>query len=205
MEGVKNIILDLGGVILNTNTDETLEAFKQMVRPGIEIDYEWEHLPRIIDNLETGKWNKRAFIRFMKPFMRENIDKRQIIDAWCAMLEDFPVKRIKMLKELGEKYNLYLYSNTDIIHIDAFEQDFKYRYGYPLSNLFLKVYYSSDIGLRKPGVDGFQMIIDENGLNPEETLFIDDRKENCEAAKQIGLQAVSIPFQSGLEYATDHL
>ncbi len=205
MKGVKNIILDLGGVILNTNTDETLDAFKTMVKPGIEINYEWEHLPRIIDSLETGKWNKRAFIRYMKPFMRENIDKRQIIDAWCAMLENFPINRIKYIKELSKRYNLYLYSNTDLIHINAFEQDFIYRYGYPLSDLFLKVYYSSDMGIRKPELEGFKIILSENGLKAEETLFIDDRKENCEAAEEVGIKTISIPFQSGLENAMDQL
>ena len=205
MEGIKNLILDLGGVILNTDADETLDAYKQMVKPGVVFDYEWEHLPRIIDSLETGKWNKRAFIRFMKPFMRENIDKRQIIDAWCAMLENFPVQRIKMVQELSKKYNLYLFSNTDVIHINAFEQDFNYRYGYPLSKLFLKVYYSCEIGFRKPGLEGFQLILDENQLKPEETLFIDDRVENCEAAEKLGIKVISIPFQSGLEQAYDQL
>ena len=205
MEGIKNIIFDLGGVILNTDTDDTLDAFKKMVKPGIEINYEWEHLPRIIDSLETGKWNKRAFIRYMKPFMRENIDKRQIIDAWCAMLDNFPVKRIKALKELDSKYNLYLYSNTDVIHINAFEKDFLYRYGYPLSDLFLKVYYSSEIGFRKPGTEGFKLILEENKLKAEETVFIDDRKENCEAAESLGIKAISVPFQSGLEHAIDQL
>ena len=74
------------------------------------------------------------------------------------------------------------------------------KYGFnPFEVSFKKAYFSQLMHTRKPKPDGFQMIIDENDLNPAETLFIDDNSANVEAAKSLGLHTYLMPKDKKLE------
>lgn len=191
---IKNIIFDLGGVLVNIDYTLTTEAFKQLSpRLGSNIDavYSANHNKDVFEALETGKITPETFRERLKQQLPPHITDTHIDNAWNAMLLNFPTERIELLKVLSKKYRIFLLSNTNAIHIAAF-----YDYMRKTNQLdtflsvFEKIYYSHEIKMRKPTTEIFEYVLNENNLAPQETLFIDDSKEHTEGAKQTGIHAI---------------
>jgi putative hydrolase of the HAD superfamily len=108
------------------------------------------------------------------------------------MLLDLPAHRIKLLNKLNDEYPIYLYSNTNAIHLEAFKCIIQQQYGNKnlLEDTFNKTYYSHLIKKRKPNPDGFEQIIKENNLQPKTTLFIDDSHQHILGAQKVGLKSL---------------
>jgi glucose-1-phosphatase len=202
---VKNVILDLGGVLVDIEPDNTINELKRIVQPHLLDNLDWDGAPEVIFAMETGKWSKQQFIQHFKSICKPGVIEEEIVDAWCAMLLEFPRERVEMVKSLGEKYNLYLLSNTNTYHIKCFESEFKNRYNFPLKRLFKHIYYSSEIGFRKPDTECFNHVLTHAGLIPEETIMVDDREDNCLAAEAIGMHSLKVPENSGLEAVVGEL
>jgi glucose-1-phosphatase len=204
-ERERNIIFDLGGVILNINEELTISEFKKLLKPNIAFSRENAMFFDITCRMETGQLDQQAFFDALKPFINERVEPAQLVDAWCAMLLDIPENRVKMIKSLSHEASLFLLSNTDPLHIAEYEADFLYRYGFPLASLFDTVFYSSDMGIRKPLPESFQYVLDKTGAHANETLFIDDREENCKAAARLGMTTIQVPACTGLEAVIDQV
>ena len=122
------------------------------------------------------------------------LTNEQIRNAWNALLLDFPPERINWLKEIKNRYNIYLLSNTNEIHYNSFTKTFKEQINDgSFDDLFIKAYYSHKIGLRKPSKEIFETILKEQDLDAAETVFIDDSEANIQAAKSVGLQTIYLP------------
>jgi len=189
LNGVKNIIFDLGGVILNIDYGQTANAFKKIGVTNFDEIYSQAKQGKVFDKLETGELSIEEFSNYMKEFV-PSLKSMDIDKAWNAMLLDLPVQRIDLLKELKKGYRLFLLSNTNEIHIKSFRKMIKSFYGeYILDDIFEQQYYSSEIGKRKPNVDCFQYVLDQNGLEPSETLFIDDSMQHVEGARKLKIKA----------------
>jgi putative hydrolase of the HAD superfamily len=196
---IKNIILDLGGVLVDIEPQNTYKAFKRIFKPGVLVDIDWDNLPEVVTAMETGKWSKEKFKKTMLEACKPGVSASQMVDAWCAMLMEFRAPRVKMVEDLAKNYNVYLLSNTNVYHVSFFEKEFKYRFHFPLKRLFKKVYYSNEIGLRKPDPKAFEYVLNDADLIAEETVMVDDRSENCEAAASLGMQYLKVSDKSGLE------
>ncbi|MCL4482542.1 MAG: HAD-IA family hydrolase, partial [Bacteroidetes bacterium] len=134
-----------------------------------------------------------------------NPTDHEIEDAWGAMLIDFPAGIINYLIELKGKYRLFLLSNTNEIHVRRFEQIFEDAFGYPISRLFEKCYYSNEIGFRKPNAEAFLAVLKDASINPAETLFVDDLQQNTEAAKTLGMKVLHIEAGTLMERLPEYL
>jgi len=188
MQPIKNIIFDLGGVLLNIDFKRTEEAFRLL---GIEnfSDYISQfHITDFFEKYETGKITDDEFVEGLSRIIGAPVEKKKIIAAWNAMLMDFPPERVAFLQKIKSTYRTFLLSNTNALHHDEFQQRLFDLYGLRLEDLFGKAYYSHVVNLRKPGAAIFQMVLDENKLLSEETLFIDDTYSNFEQAVQLGIQ-----------------
>jgi putative hydrolase of the HAD superfamily len=128
-----------------------------------------------------------------------------MIDAWCAMILEFRAIRVKMLQDLSQKYKLFLLSNTNVYHVSYFEKEFKNRFHFPISDLFEKVYYSNEIGFRKPDAQAFEHVLTDAGIVASETVMVDDRPDNCLAAEALGMKSIVVPEKTGLEAIVDQL
>lgn len=191
MQGIKHIIFDLGGVILNIDYRLTEKAFTDLGVKNFSALYSQFNANPLFEDLETGRVENDAFVQAMKPHLPETATAEAIIAAWNAMLLDFPVARLQLLQQLRQHYDLYLLSNTNAIHLAAFNTILEKSRGIPSLDVFFdKSYYSHQIGYRKPEREAYQIILDENGLKPEQTLFIDDTLPNVEAAQALGIQAI---------------
>jgi putative hydrolase of the HAD superfamily len=108
------------------------------------------------------------------------------------MLLDFHSERINWLKQLKNMYLLFLFSNTNAIHLESFQKTFRDTHGFHMDDLFEKAYYSHVVRLRKPDAAAYQLVLDENRLLASETVFVDDALINVEAANAVGIKGVHL-------------
>lgn len=204
-EQVKNIIFDLGGVILNLDFNKTASAFTALGVNNFNEYFTQYHSHPLFRQLETGAIADASFYDNLRNTAAITASNPEIDAAWNAMLLDFPEDRIQRLRQLSGRYRIFLFSNTNAIHYNAFQQSFGEQYGYHFDSLFEKAWYSHLIGYRKPDIASFHYIINDGRLVADETLFIDDTLPNVEAARAAGLQAAHLPVQMGIGPLLDEI
>ncbi len=202
---IKNVVLDLGGVLVDIDPQKTLDAMMKLIAPESSLKPDWAELNNVVLAMEVGKWSQEEFILKMKEVCKPNVTEAEIIDAWCVMLLHFPSLRVDMVRLLSDRYRVFLLSNTNKIHVNSFEQQFESCYGFPMQNLFEKVFYSNEIGCRKPASEAFLHVLNHAGLNPAETVMVDDRLDNCQGAEAVGMHYINVPENTGLEAVVDQL
>lgn len=191
MQQIKNIIFDLGGIFLNIDFSKTEKAFIDLGVPNFNDLYTQHHSSDLFELLEMGKISPDEFHNAFVEETGIHLSYEQLKMAWSALLQDFPIERLHWLKEIGTRYKIFLFSNTNKIHYDAFTVSFREETGFDdFNKFFIKAYYSHEIGLRKPYPEAFLYILNEQNLKPGETLFIDDTYSNIEGAKKVGLQTI---------------
>jgi len=179
---VNTIIFDFGDIFINLDFQATANNFKKL---GL---LEWnDDLKDLNLQFETGKITSENFLLGIQQHI-PNSSIKDIASAWNAVLLDFPLYRLEFLQLLSKKYRLFLLSNTDAIHIETFESNNGVSFYSDFYQCFEKVYFSFEIGLRKPDLDIFKHLINNHKLDPKRTLFVDDKKENTDAAASLGLQ-----------------
>ena len=113
------------------------------------------------------------------------------INAWNAMLLEIPSVRLEFIQKLKKNFKTYLLSNTNEIHIKKFEEDLSNTNELKdFQNCFDQIYYSSEIGMRKPDAECFLKVIQDHHLNAHETLFIDDTIQHVKGARKVGINAI---------------
>jgi putative hydrolase of the HAD superfamily len=189
MAALKNIILDLGGVLLNIDYTKTEKAFQALGFAQFNQRYTQYSADKVFAELETGAISNDAFYEYMILAADGKISREQVAQAWNAMLLDFRVETLEFLKVLKKHYNLYLLSNTNAIHLQAFRKIFTHQTGLAsLDNYFKTTYYSHEVGLRKPNKDIFEFVLKDTGVLAEESLFIDDSFNNINTAQEMGFK-----------------
>lgn len=187
---IKNIIFDFGGVIINLHYSLTLEKLKNLGINDFEKHFTQYSQSGLFDKLDKGLISGEDFFTELAMLYPVKPAKSALTDAWNAMLLDFPQERADLLRNLKTRYRTFLLSNTNEIHLDYFFGKLNEWYGVGnMSSFVHKEYYSNRIHMRKPDIEIFKHVIDENNLVPEETLFIDDTLQHIEGAKKAGLNA----------------
>ena len=192
---IDTIIFDFGDIFINLDKQATISGLQQL---GLT---EWNaELDRLNLLFETGDI---SYDEFLAGFKKElpNASTEEILNAWNAVLADFPLYRLEFLQMLSQKYRLFLLSNTDSIHIATFENKTGISFYSDFYQCFEKVYFSFEIGMRKPNPEVYQYIINKHELSPKRTLFVDDKKENTDAATALGLHVWNL--QVGQEDVVD--
>lgn len=186
---LKNIIFDLGGVIINIDYSLTIRAFKKLGVENFDELYSQAQQVKLFDQFETGRISPREFRDKIKKLMPPKISDYEIDKAWCAMLLNFPHERLIFLDKLRKDYRLFLLSNTNKIHISEVNKMLKSEGHWNLwKKFFDKKYYSHEAGMRKPDKKFFNLILKENHLKAQETLFIDDSVQNLSGASALGIK-----------------
>lgn len=186
--GIKNIIFDFGGVIINIDYHLTAKAFEKLGVTDFDRMFSQASQTDIFDRIEVGAITPSQFREELRRITNLNVSDQQLDDAWNAMLLDYPKHRLDMLLSLKNRYRLFLLSNTNKIHKDCYYQSLLKEHGYNgLECFFEKLYFSHEVGLRKPEAPIFELVLKENGLRAEETLFIDDTAINLEMPAALGM------------------
>lgn len=191
---VKNIIFDLGGVILNLSVANTLQAFSRLSGlPGKQIEKIFITAPEF-EHYEKGMIDDAAFRQFIRRAYNVDCTDEEIDRCWNNMLLDLPEAKLDLLRKLKSRYNTFLLSNTNGIHLQYINDVIipgKDRSD-SLEDYFHKSYYSHRMGKRKPEPEIFEQVLEENNLVSGETLFLDDNALNTEGAEKIGIKSIYI-------------
>lgn len=186
---IKNIIFDFGGVILDIDPQLTVNEFVNLGFTSFEKLMTPAFTEDIIGKFERGILTPELFRNKIKAFLELDVSDQEIDDAWNSLLYDIPRERIEVIEQVKENYGIYLLSNSNEIHYDLFVRDLQLRFGYrEFDELFHKAYFSFDLHLLKPNPEIYEFVINQHGLIPEETLFIDDKEENIKAARNLGMR-----------------
>ncbi len=177
---INTIIFDFGDIFINLDKQATVEGLKKL---GLA---EWnEDLNQLNLQFEKGEIPQEDFLIGIQKHI-PNASMVEILEAWNSILLDFPLYRLEFLQKLSKKYRLFLLSNTDSIHIETFEQETGVSFYSDFYQCFEKVYFSFEIGMRKPDAEIFNYLIQKHELSAKNTLFVDDKKENTDAALSLG-------------------
>lgn len=189
MAELKNIIFDLGAVLINIDYKKTEAAFIKLGFENFEAMYSQFAVDAVFEKLETGKISNEDFYNSLIASNKEKITPLQIKNAWNEILLDWRLESLQYLKILSATYKLYLLSNTNAIHQEAFFESLKKEAGITNFNLFFtKAYYSHEIHLRKPNANIFEFVAKDASIKMDETLFIDDSANNIDTAKLLGFK-----------------
>ncbi|MCK5824344.1 MAG: HAD family phosphatase [Ichthyobacteriaceae bacterium] len=182
MGKIKNIILDFGGVILDLDWPKmySMLDFYKIDRSSVE-------LRRVLLGIETGEIKPDEFYKVVKEVSKSTLTNDDVDKMWCSLLSILPQNRVDFLTELKDMYPLYLLSNTNILHINYLRMREQEKFD-QFENSFHKVYYSYEMDARKPHADIFTQLLNKENIKPEETLFVDDSKENIDTAISLGFQ-----------------
>lgn len=203
MQNIRNIIFDLGGVLLNLDMQKTEDAFTAMGVKNFKSLFALGHAASFFKEYEVGSIDDEQFITSLQTLAGIDAGREAVIAGWNAMLRDFPAERIELLKGLKQNYRLFLFSNTNAIHLQSFQKTYSDTFsGNLLDALFEKTWYSHSINMRKPDVKAFEYVLKDAGLQAAETMFIDDALVNVEGARAAGMHGHHLePGKSVLDIA----
>jgi len=190
---IKNIIFDLGGVIINLSVEKTHQAFAALSRlPVTEIKARVQQ-GEFFHDFERGLITDQEFRKYLRVSLSVNASDTQLDAAWNAMLLDIPIARIRLLEQLKNRYQLFLLSNTNNIHLQCFNRIVEKLTGKrSIDHYFHAAYYSHLVKMSKPDVAIYQHVLDQHDLLPHETMFLDDNKDNLAGANKAGIQTFHV-------------
>ena len=192
---INTIIFDFGDIFVNLNKQKEIDEFKKLGLDGPN-----EELLQLNDLFERGNISELEFIQGFQKYL-PNADIHDIRKAWNSVIGEFPLYRLEFLQKLATKYRLFLLTNTDAMHISRFEHMAGISFFSDFYQCFEKVYYSYEMGMRKPQPEIFTHILNKHDLSPKRTLFVDDKKENTDAAASLGINVWNL--QVGEEDVVD--
>jgi len=189
-DGIRNIIFDFGGVLFEIDYNLPATAFEKLGYPDFRALYTQAAQNPIFDLLETGKVENDTFLDFLHAFI-PHASRGEVLHAWNVILLQIMPREVEFVHSIRQSgVRTFLLSNTNAIHVAEFEKMIAETMDFELfKSAFEKIYYSNVIGIKKPHPETFLQVCDWNGLNPSETLFIDDSRQHVEGALSAGLQA----------------
>lgn len=190
---IKNIIFDLGGVLIDIDFDKTFAAYERISGENRQNIKESQTLYNTYIDYELGKINSAEFRDNIKKGLKINTDDTIIDNAWNALLLDFNPTAINLINRLKPNYTIGLLSNTNEIHFSRCNSKIReQKLSENLISLFDNLFLSYEIGLRKPSPSIYQHVIKHLKCQPQEILFIDDLKENIESAQKTGMKTIHL-------------
>ena len=188
-KSISNILFDWGGVITELDFALPEKKFKEIGLKDFFNHFSISHQTNLFMDLEIGKISPEKFRDEIRKQLKDETSDKKIDEAWNSILGITPGRRIKVLQDLRKKYNLYLLSNTNKIHVEYYNKRLQEEYGFDHYVLFTKVYYSHDLGSRKPDPEFFRSMLADSKIEPKNTLFIDDLEANINVAASLGINA----------------
>ncbi|NOU61279.1 HAD family hydrolase [Marinifilum caeruleilacunae] len=196
-DSIPNIIFDFGGVLLNIDPQRAVDSFEKIGLHDVGLIKREYSQNGLFDNLEKGIVSPEEFRTQIRKHISNGVSDSEIDTAWNSMLLDLPYERLELLNRLKKNHRIFLLSNTNIIHWEAYMSMIQDVHGVCLSDFFEKDYYSHNMGLRKPDTKIYTEVLEAEGLKAGETLFVDDMLANADAARSVGMIAHHLKLEEG--------
>lgn len=190
-----NLLFDFGGVIIDIDYERTPAAFRRLSRAGSTVEYTQAGQAGLFDQLETGQLAPAEFRDGLRELYELDATDAEIDAAWHALLLDVPAERLALIGELRRAgHATALLSNTNALHIAEINRRLARQYGFQngIADCLDRVFYSQQVGLRKPGEEIFRHALREMNWQPADTLFIEDSPQHIATARRLGLRVLHL-------------
>ena len=186
-KGIKNLIVDFGGVLIDLDRQRCLENFRELGLPDVEHTLDLYHQQDFFQQYEKGLISSADFRNVIREKIGKDVDDARIDAAWNSFLVSIPTYKLDLLLALRKDYVVYLLSNTNEIHWKwSCEHAFRYK-TFRVEDYFEHIFLSYEMKMAKPDEEIFRKVLDDTGLDPKETFFIDDSEANCMTARSLGI------------------
>jgi putative hydrolase of the HAD superfamily len=197
---IKNIIFDLGAVVLNIDFQLSADAFRKLGIDDFESLYSRAVQDMLFVNMEKGIISPNDFRNTLRKLSNLPLSDIEIDDAWNALILDFPKERLQLIGKIKSNYRIFLLSNTNKIHYDIYQEDLKKNHNIDgLESIFEKTWMSHQLKMRKPDDDIYVYALNDANIRAEETVFIDDSIQNIRTANNLGIRTIFIDISKNME------
>ena len=190
---IKNLLFDLGGVIMDIEKDLCVRAFERLGLPDAASYFGEYSQKGPFKLIEEGAITTDDFHRELRHDIGREVSDNEIDAAFCQFLIGIPTKRLADLRRLREHYGIYLLSNTNIVMWNSKIKDEFTREGLKREDYFDGIVTSFDARALKPDERIFRYAVETLGIVPSETLFLDDSQRNLDAAAALGFHTLLVP------------
>ncbi len=190
-----HLLFDFGGVLIDIDYARTPNAFRRLSRAGSTVEYSQATQAALFDEFETGQLTPAEFRAGLRAAYDLDATDAQIDAAWHALLLDVPAERLALVAELRHQgHQTALLSNTNALHIAEINRRLAAQYGFRhgIADCLDRVFYSQEVGLRKPGEEIFRHALREMNWQPEDVLFIEDSPQHVATARRLGLRVLHL-------------
>ena len=193
LQGIDAVVFDLGNVLIDLDYPRIIREFRKVAQRNQNNIEKLVVNAKVLRAFETGQISPDRFRVEVNKLLAVRLKEDEFDEIWNSVLKSVTKERLNKVLEIGKTYKTYILSNTNIIHELAFEEMVMEATEMPSIRDFVDgVYFSHEIGMRKPDADCYHFVIDELDMYPSRMLFLDDRLDNVEAARNVGMKAVQI-------------
>lgn len=203
ISGIKTIMFDMGGVLINLKKQACINAYKALGYDNVEELIGNYSQQGAFLQLESGQISTEKFRDIIRQEIKKPVTDKQIDDAFIAFLVDMPDYTLNMLSELKKQYRIFMLSNTNGIIMNYVRHNIFNREGLTIDDYFDRLFLSYEMGTVKPDSLIFEKVIEETGIDPTETLFLDDSKKNTEVAEKLGFKTFVVTQGQDYRYIFD--
>lgn len=196
---IRNIVFDLGCVLVGLDKKRCVEAFRQVGLEKVAYYVNEHRCEDFFHDVEIGKINTHEFCEAIRLRTNTEISDERIVWAWNQLLTGIAEVKLAKLQALQGKYRLFILSNTNPMHWDLCKKEFLRYDGKGADEMFEKVFLSYRMHQAKPDKEIYETMLKEGNMKAEETLFIDDSRANIEAAVELGIQTILSPNDEWIE------
>ena len=198
---IKAIVFDMGGVIVRLDMDRCIRNFKELAGfEDIEEYLDRFHQKGFISDLEEGKTQPEDFYRECLKHSRPGTTVETAHYCFCSLLDGLEADSLELIRSLWGRYDLYVLSNNNPISRGYFREMMK-KEGLDTEEVFTNEFYSYELKMLKPSREIYERVIEGVGRKPEEILFIDDARDNIEAASALGI--TTLWLRPGMDIAAE--
>ncbi|WP_455674070.1 HAD family hydrolase [Phocaeicola sp.] len=187
MKQIKNIVFDFGGVIVDIDRDTAVKKFIEIGVKDADSLLDKYHQKDIFLEVEDGRIDAEEFRQKLSALCGKDLTYKEVESGWKSFILAVEQYKPDYLAELRARgYKVFILSNTNP-YIMGWARSTEFTSaGRPLDDYVDKIYASYLVKCVKPNRGIFDYMIEDTGINPDETLFVDDGASNIEIGKELG-------------------
>lgn len=186
-----NIVFDYGGVIVNLKENFTRDTLLSLGVPRLRMWWYRKRIKLLVREFINGLRPTEDIIDDLLEILGKNVNRQKLQPIIDSFTGELPESRLKRIKELRKTHRVFLLSNiNDVLWKNAVKE--MKALGYTPEELFDHTFLSYEMKVAKPDCHIYEKVIAESGIVPERTLFLEDRKENVEAACRLGIHGILV-------------
>ena len=201
LKNIKNVVFDLGGVVCDLEMARVVEAFREIGMPKMAALMDPCYPAEVNERMESGQLSwEEACDEMRRIDNRPEVTNGEIEWVYREFLARVDRKKLEVIDRLrSQGLRTYVLSNTNPSAINIVRDRVREASGRELESYFDALYLSFELKILKPAPAIFEKMISLSGMNPSETLFIDDGSRNADTAHSLGFSVYCPPTNGAWE------